>query len=85
MTTQQTYRLILRVISSPLAPRHRLIAAFFKEKSHDPWLSKKNFFKQKKIVDGSLVTRLPPQKSFSNKKKGPHPAQRHNSNSAFRR
>jgi len=32
-----------------------------------------------------LGTRGFPKKSFFNKKKGPHPAQHHDSNSAFRR
>ncbi len=79
-----------------LAQRHdsnsafrRLIAAyFFKEKrpTHDlrPAAFQKNSSsnKTKKLwIDPAAFQK----KSFSNKKKGPHPAQCHDSNSAFRR
>ena len=48
---------------------------------HDPGLSKKFFFKQKKLCINPAFQK----KSIYNKKKGPHPAQRHDSNSVFRR
>jgi len=56
----------------------RLIAFFCKRKKTDPRLSKKILLQTKKC--GPQLSK----KSFSNKKKSPHPAQRHDSNSAFR-
>jgi len=52
--------------------------------TRDPRLSKKILL-QKKIVDRYTWDRGFQKKSFYNKKKGPHPAQCHDSNSAFRR